>query len=407
MIKRNMSFIVTNQFLTILADSIFLLAIQWYMYDITQSPLSASLITAVGALTSVLISPLIGVFVDRLEPKSSMQIGYALVVSLGVILALVYLYWLDGMAFVIYLTLIIHTICLTFIGPAKNKLLPRIVGISRIVKVNGYISSTSSTASLVGQGVSGLLIAAVGFTGVMLMHSGVFIIASILLMFIRDITTVAKQEHSNNETSTPKGFVSELKAGWAVLKQNKPILKLTILASLMNATTIAGALSVVLIADHYNGDAVDYGLFGAFAAAGGIAIGLVAEKVTSFAKPYIVMFVCLSIAGAAFMFMGISNILVLGIFLFVVMNIMMTVYGILYESMLIVLVKDEFRGRVFTLNGAIATLLMPVFAVMGGIVAERGVPVNVLFIGAGIWVVILSLYLLFDRDLRSIKKIEA
>ena len=405
LIKRNMSLIVTNQFLTVLADSIFTISIMWYMYDITQSPLSSALITAVGALTSVFISPIIGVLVDRREPKSSMQIGYAVMVAVGVLLALSYLFWLDGVAFAIYVVLIIHNICMTFIGPAKNKLLPRIVGVSRIVKVSGYISSTSQTAYLIGQGISGVLITVMGFVGVMLFHSGVYIIASLLLIFVINIAAYREDEETESASAKRSSMVSEFKEGWTVLRSNRPILKLTILASLMNATTIAGALVVVLVSDHYGGNAFQYGLFGAFAAVAGILIGLVADKVSSFAKPFIVMFTTLSISSIAFIFMGITTLLSIGIALFVVMNTLMTVYGILYNALLIVLVEDKFRGRVYTLNGAIATFLMPGFAIAGGIIAEWGVPVNQLFIGAGLWILLLSFFLLFDRDIRSIRKV--
>jgi MFS family permease len=399
-----MSLIVTNQFLTALADSIFTISIMWYMYDITQSPLSSALVTAVSALTGVFIAPLIGIIVDRKEPKSSMQIGYIIMVSIGVLLTLAYLFWLDGVAFAIYAALIIHNICMTFIGPAKNKLLPRIVGVNRIVKVNGYISSTSDTSYLIGQGISGVLITIMGFVGVMLLHSGVYIIASILLIFIINIP-LSREEESESVPSKKPSMLSEFKEGWTILRKNRPILKLTILASLMNATAIAGALVVVLITDHYGGNAFQFGLFGAFAAVGGILIGLVADKVTSFAKPSIVMFTSMSVAAIAFIYMGITTALYVGIALFVVMNTFMTVYGILYNSLLIVLVEDKFRGRVYTLNGAIGSFLMPGFAIAGGVIAEWGIPVNQLFVGAGIWVLLLSLVFLFDPDLRGVQKV--
>ncbi|MCG3087207.1 MFS transporter [Sporosarcina cyprini] len=408
MIKRNMSLIVTNQFLTALADSIFIISIMWYIYEITQSPLSSALFMVVNSLTSIVIAPFIGVLVDRREPKTSMQIGYIVMVSIGVALALLYLFWLDGIAFSIYVMLIVHNTCMFFIGPAKNKLLPRIVGVQRIVKVNGYISSTSQTADLIGQGISGFLIALIGFVGVMLFHSGVYIIASILLIFVINISLPKEEEEDiegDAETPKTKSMLLELKEGWSILKGNKPILKLTLLASLMNATTIAGSLVVVLVSDYYGGTAIEFGLFGAFAAVGGILIGLVANKVSSFAKPGTVMFLMLSIAGFAFLGMGITKALYMGILLYVIMSMLMTIYGILYSALLIVLVEDKFRGRVFTLNGAISSLLMPAFAIAGGIIAEQGFPVNQLFIGAGAWVVLLSLFLLFDKDIRSIEKV--
>ncbi|WP_147056787.1 MFS transporter [Sporosarcina luteola] len=406
MIKRNMSLIVTNQFLTVLADSIFTISIMWYMYEITGSPLSSALITAVGSLSSVFIAPFIGVLVDRREPKSSMQIGYLAMVIVGVFLALAYLFWLDGVAFAIYVALIIHDICMTFIGPAKNKLLPRIVGVHRIVKVNGYISSTSSTASLIGQAISGVLISIMGFVGVMLFHSGVYVVASILLIFVINIAA-PKEEGEQIDTSEKKktSMFSEMKEGWAVLLKNRAIFKLTLLGSAMNATTIAGALAVVLITDHYGGNAFQFGLFGAFAAVSSILIGLIADKATSFAKPAIVMFLTVSVSGIAFMSMGLTTAIYLGILFFVIMNVLMTVYGILYSALLIILVEDKFRGRVFTLNSAIASFLMPGFAIAGGFIAEWGIPVNYLFVGAGIWVLLLSFYILLDPDIRGIEKV--
>lgn len=335
-----------------------------------------------------------------------MQIGYLIMVVVGVFLALIYLFWLDGIAFAIYAMLIIHNICMTFIGPAKNKLLPRIVGISRIVKVNGYISSTSDTAYLIGQAISGVLITIMGFVGVMLFHSGVYVIASILLIFVINIALPQEEEGKRDTQEKMKtSMFVELKEGWAVLRKNRAILKLTLLAAAMNATTIAGALVVVLVSDHYGGNAFQFGLFGAAAAVGGILIGLVAEKVTSFAKPAIVMFLTVTISAIAFIFMGITTALYLGILFFVIMNVLMTVYGILYSSLLIVLVEDKFRGRVFTLNSAIASFLMPGFAIAGGVIAEWGIPVNQLFIGAGIWVLLLSFFLLFDPDIRGIQKV--
>ncbi|GEN83150.1 MFS transporter [Sporosarcina luteola] len=406
LIKRNMSLIVTNQFLTVLADSIFTISIMWYMYEITGSPLSSALITAVGSLSSVFIAPFIGVLVDRREPKSSMQIGYLAMVIVGVFLALAYLFWLDGVAFAIYVALIIHDICMTFIGPAKNKLLPRIVGVHRIVKVNGYISSTSSTASLIGQAISGVLISIMGFVGVMLFHSGVYVVASILLIFVINIAA-PKEEGEQIDTSEKKktSMFSEMKEGWAVLLKNRAIFKLTLLGSAMNATTIAGALAVVLITDHYGGNAFQFGLFGAFAAVSSILIGLIADKATSFAKPAIVMFLTVSVSGIAFMSMGLTTAIYLGILFFVIMNVLMTVYGILYSALLIILVEDKFRGRVFTLNSAIASFLMPGFAIAGGFIAEWGIPVNYLFVGAGIWVLLLSFYILLDPDIRGIEKV--
>ncbi|GLO64679.1 hypothetical protein [Oceanobacillus kimchii] len=67
--NRNMKVIVSNQFLTQLADSVYDIAIFWYVYEVSQSALLASIITALTFATQILVGPLLGTFADRFEPK--------------------------------------------------------------------------------------------------------------------------------------------------------------------------------------------------------------------------------------------------------------------------------------------------------------------------------------------------
>lgn len=407
MIKRNMSLIVTNQFLTVLSDSIFTLAIMWYVYEVTNSALSTSLIVSITSLTSILLGPFIGVLVDRKEPKTSMQIGYALMILVGIVLSIIYIATIDLIVLFIYLALVIHVVCMLFIGPAKNKLLPRIVGIPRIVKVNGYILSTSQTASLIGKSISGFIIGAVGFVGVMLFHSGIYLLASILLIFVINIA-LPKEVQPENIVSAPKkeSMWLEFKEGLTILKGNRPIFKIILLATALNATTIAGALLVVLVSIQYGANAVQFGLFNAAAAVSGIVIGLVATKVTNFAKPYFVMFIMLFISGIGFLCMGLTTNFYLGMFFYVIMTVSAIVYSILGNTLIIVLVEDKFRGRLMTLQSAIASLLIPVFSIAGGIIADV-IEIKYLFIFAGLWMVVCSFFPLIDRDIRAVERLSS
>lgn len=405
MIKRNMSLIVTNQFLTVLSDSIFTLAIMWYVFEVTNSTFSTSLIMAIISLTGILVGPFIGVLVDRREPKTSMQIGYAFMIVIGIALSIVYIAAVDLIVLFIYLSLVIHVVCMLFISPAKNKLLPRIVGIPRIVRVNGYISSTSETASLIGQSISGFIIGAVGFIGVMLFHSGIYLLASILLIFVINIS-LPKEVEPNEIVSVSKkrSMWGELKEGFSILKGNRPIFKTILLATAINTTTIAGALLVVLVSTQYGATAVKFGLFNAAAAVGGIVIGLLATKVTNFAKPYFVMFTMLLISGIAFLSMGLTTNFYFGMIFYVIMTVSIIVYSILHNTLMIVLVEDKFRGRLMTLQGAIASLLIPAFSIAGGIIGDL-IEIKYLFIYAGLWVVICAFFPLIDRDIRAIKRV--
>ena len=175
-------------------------------------------------------------------------------ILVGIVPSVVYTTAIDLIVLFIYLALIIHVVCMLFISPAKNKLLPRIVGLPRIVRVNGYISSTSQTASLIGESISGFIIGAIGFTGVMLFHSGIYLLASILLMLVINISLPPEVEPKEKVLVPKKDSMwHELKEGFSVLKRNRPIFKL-----------------IVLVATQYGANAVQFGLLHAAAAVGGI-----------------------------------------------------------------------------------------------------------------------------------------
>ncbi|GEL78226.1 MFS transporter [Tenuibacillus multivorans] len=401
MIKRNMRLIVSNQFFTTLADSMFDIAILWYVYQLTNSAFFAATVMAITTLTNVLVAPVIGVFLDRKEPKTSMQIGYAFMFLIGIMLASGYFIQLDSLIFLIYVSIILQHVCMIFVGPAENKLLPRIVGENRIVKVNGYITSTSQTSKLIGQSISGFVIGLIGFIGVMLTHSFFYLLASILLIFVINISL----EQSVEEKKTRPSFLKELKSGLHVLKNNKPVFKMVLLATALNVTTIAGSLLVVLVTNQYGATAIQFGLLNASGAVIGIIMGLLASKIINLTRPFIIMTIDFIIAGLAFIGMGMTDNYYIGLLFFILMIGSGTIEGIMYSSILIILVQDEFRGRVATITVALASFLIPPLTMLGGYMADV-YQVSYLFLFAGAWMALWALVPILDRDIRSINKLQ-
>lgn len=393
-----MSLIVSNNFLTYLADSIFDLAILWYVYQITGSAFFAATTTAITTTTNILVGPMIGVFIDRSEPKTSMQIGYALMILVGIILGLSYFFNISGLLAIIYAAMVLQNICMIFIGPAQSKLLPRIVGEGRIVKVKGYLSSTAQTSNLIGQSIGGVIISLIGFVGVMLTHSAFYLLASIFLIFVINIS---------NKKITPKNaqkptFLQDIKEGVKVLRTNNSVFKLILLASAINITSVAGSLLVVLVSDQYNVNVTYYGFMNAAAAGFGILIGLFASKLVHLSKPNFMFAMCFILCGVGFLGMGLTKEYYLGLIFFLMLTGGSTMINIIFGSLLIILVKDEYRGRVGTLTTVIASIMIPPTTLIGGYIADI-LHVSILFIFAGLWAVLIGIVPIIDRDLRTIE----
>jgi len=398
LVKRNMSLIVSNNFLTFLADSIFDLTVLWYVYQLTNSAFFAATTTAITTITSILVGPMIGVFIDRKEPKRSMQLGYAIMILVGIMLGLAYLFKIDGLLSVIYGALILHHICMILINPAQNKLLPRIVGENKIVKAQGYISSTKQTSDLIGQSIGGFIISLIGFVGVMVTHSAVYLLASIILIFVVNISF---KKHEDYQQQSKPTLLDDLKEGFKILQSNKPVLKFILLASAINISTVAGSLMVVLVSDQYNASATHFGLMNAKAAGLGIVIGLFAGKLVHFTKPNVIFATMFVLAGVGFGGMGITTSFYIGLVFFLLMTGASTLINIIFGSLMIILIKDEFRGRVGTLTAVVASIFIAPITLAGGYIADI-FQVSYLFLFAGVWTALLGVVPLIDSDLRSI-----
>lgn len=254
-----------------------------------------------------------------------------------------------------------------------------------------------------GQALSGFLISAFGFIGVMLFHSGLYIIASLLLMLVVNIAFSGDftEEHSVGLQES-KSILGEMKVGVQILKKNRPVLKIFLLATLINVTTIAGALLVVLVSSHYGANAIQFGFFNAAGAVTGILIGVVAEKLTNFTKPHLVFSSMLGIGALSFIGMASTSSFYIGTFFFITMTASSIIFSILQNSLMMILIEDRYRGRLLTLQAAISSMLIPVFSIVGGIVADL-FHVSYLFIFAGLWIGLCALFPLVDADLKQIE----
>ncbi|WAA09114.1 MFS transporter [Fervidibacillus albus] len=404
-IQRNRTIIVANQFISSLAESILYVAIMWYVYEVTSSALSSAFVVTLFILSDVFLGPFVGVFVDRLNPKTGMHIGYAIMTTIGVLLSLVYIFSIDYFLVFLYLAIIIHNVGGTVMGSSKNKLLPHIVGYNQVVRTNGFISSSGQVASLLGNTVSGYLFSIIGFIGVVLMHSGAYLVASLLLFLI--VTSFGQKALEKNEEKQTKkaSFSTELKEGFLALKKSKPLLKTVILFSVVNMTTLAGSLIVVLIKDHYNGSSAQYGLVNALSLLAGTLMGLMIGKITKFVKTNVLFISALFLAGIAYFGAGITTNFYIGAFFLMFFAASNVVVGVMYNSMLILFVEEKVRARVTTMYGAIMGIFIPPFTILGGLLADQ-VGIAPLFIGSGIWLILWSFFPMIDKDMKGLKRLD-
>lgn len=170
-------------------------------------------------------------------------------------------------------------------------------------------------------------------------------------------------------------------------------------------TTLAGSLIVVLVKDHYGGSSAQYGLVNAASLFAGILMGLMVEKIIKFVNTNVLFSFALLIAGFAYFGAGITTNIYFGAFLFMLFASSNVAVTVMYNSMLILFVEEEVRGRVMTMYGSLIGIFIPPFTILGGYLADQ-IGIAPLFIGSGIWLLLWSIFPMIDQDLKGLKRLD-
>ncbi len=400
-IKRNMALIVGSSGLGIFADSIYTLCIAWYVLDTTNSAFFTSLIYTITFIVNVFLGPFIGVIVDRTNPKAAMIKSYVILALVGLIVSSFYFTNKESIIVIILLMVIVNDVAQAFINPSVGRLLPRLVGMNKVAIANGYMSSTDRTAAVFGRAVAGLLFSLIGFVGVMITHSVVFIVAAILVSWLvlpSDEDTIQKKK-----VLSTKNYLTEFIDGIKVLKAQKNLLILSLTNMGINVISI-GHLYIVMFKNEYGATATEYGILEATAIGASIFAGVIVGKITKKFKPVLILSLSNVIAGFCMVLIGFNDNLIIAAFLLSIQMMCGVFYGVVFGTLLITLVEAEFRARVDSLVISISALIMPITVLLSGYLADL-ININFIFYVAGIWVILISALPLLSKDMRKIKKL--
>ncbi|HLZ35254.1 MAG TPA: MFS transporter [Nitrospira sp.] len=184
LLTRDFSLIWWNQVLSQVADGISRLALIWFVYSVTGSPLKTSIIGLLQTLPPILFGPLIGVSVDRL-PKKAILIGsdVARAIFIGVIPC-----WVSTDMFTVerlYVLVFLYGIATAMFVPALSASVPFLVGRSRFTAANALLQSTTSIGMIMGPVLSGLGIAFSGSQEVLCANAVTYVAAALCLVPIQ------------------------------------------------------------------------------------------------------------------------------------------------------------------------------------------------------------------------------
>ncbi|ALA58926.1 MFS transporter [Nitrospira moscoviensis] len=235
LLTRDFGLVWSGQLISQIGDGISKLALLWFVYAITGSPLKTSVIGLLQTIPPIVLGPIIGVYVDRLPKKLLLVVSDVLrAVTIGLIPCLIPVEWFT--VSVLYGLVLLHAVSTAVFGPALTAAVPAIVPPRHFTAANGLLQATTSLGIVFGPALSGLGIAAYGSQEVLCLNAATYLASAACLMLARFADPAAAGVRAAARSSLWRDLLEGLRHGIA---RQPVILLLTGTAALYTVGTSA------------------------------------------------------------------------------------------------------------------------------------------------------------------------
>ena len=360
--QRNFGLLWFGGLISFTGDWITLIALPVYIYTLTGSVLATGAMWMSSMIPPVLLGSVAGVYVDRWDRRVTMIIANFLSAPLMLILVVVQR---PDQIWIIYVATLLKSTVGSFMGPAENALLPRLVGEEHLTTANALNTLNNNLARLIGPAIGGAVLAYLGFRFSVLLDASSFAIAGIMIALInapRSITrvTTAEGEPAKRETNVLHEWLEGLK----LVRGSRLIGALFLL---MGVAMIAEGLFEVMIIpyvkDVLRGGSQELGFLFTGQAVGGLVGGVIVGRMSKRLN-------VANLVGPGLFALGLLELAVFNvpIFYFDILFFVLVGPAVIaletgIQTLLQMNVEDRYMGRVFGAFGT--TIALAVLAGQG------------------------------------------
>lgn len=384
-------------------DSLDSIAYGWMVYQLTGSKLLMGTLFAVNAIPNIIFSPIAGVYADRHSKKKIVVLGNfgrGIVVSLTALLFALKLL----RPWHLFLFTFLNSTFESFIGPASTIINTYLVPKELYLAANSISSSATTFSEMIGLASAGAIIGCFGLSGAILIDGVTFFIAAIFIALIK-----MNEDKIQNLIFSIKSYLNDLKEGFAFVRKSSFILKIIILAALVNFfLSPINVLQPAFAKDILKGgpNALSYIGVGFMIGSilGGIIVGQVGSRfkigslITGGIGSFGICYCLLSIPGSINIF-NISPVILAAVAYFL-MGFTLPFANSPLSAYLMSYTPKEILGRVSSLMGMLCTCMIPLGSAATGVVSEY-VSIPVLYLSTGLIITLLCIIMFFDKDMSN------
>ncbi|MFD0558495.1 putative MFS family arabinose efflux permease [Stackebrandtia endophytica] len=350
--QRDFALLWWGGLITFLGNWILRVGLPITVLDLTGSTAALAATTAASFLPSLVLGPMVGVFVDRWDRKRVMVIAN---LAQAAVLSPMLLVDSADKVWILVAVAFASAGISPFTRTAENALLPRLVEQRHLAVANSLNALNNNLARFIGPLIGGTIAVVGGIVGVAAINAATYLISAGLVFLVRGRHRADRGETA--ESGPIRGMLRDLVEGFAVVRGSRLLwilFAMTVLIGLGEG--VMATLFVVFVDRELSGGGEVFGWVVAAQAVGGVAGGLTAGWFAGRFPPRVVV-------GVSLVLFGLCDLITFNypqwnpspIPALVVM-VLVGLPSVLYQATMLTLTQlatsDRLRGRVFALRHA-------------------------------------------------------
>ena len=358
-----------------LGDGLYLVAIAWQTYAISNVPTAMSIVGIATTLPQLVLLLFSGALSDRLPRRRLMVSADALrAVAIGTLGALALA---DALSLAVIVGLVaVYGVGTSLFQPASISLLPQVVPAERRAQANGLMRLAGALAvRLIGPALGGGIVGAFGAGTAFLADAATFVVSLSLLLMVSAYPLPDR---------AAKSLLADVKEGLGFVRR-QGWLTTSLVAASIGLLCYEGPTAILLpflIKNHFDGHAADLGLV---LSAGGAGAVLAALLISHFGLPQrrmgLMYLLWTVLASSVLLYAVAGSIWQLAVVCFLAIGAMIG-GDVIWTTLLQDHVPHELLGRVASLDTVVSFSLVPLsMALTGPIAAAAGARPTMLVAG--------------------------
>lgn len=183
-INRNLTLLFGGQMISQMGDSMFIIGMMWLVLDLTGSKTAMGTVAFVSHIPNLVLGLFAGIIVDTFNRKRIMLT--ADILRAIIVLAIPITFFLDviNLAVIMGCSFLLSLFASAF-NPARDSILPVLVGKTNLLRANSVIQVSNYIAILLGPIIGAAAITAVGVVHLFTIDSLTFILSFAAVLFIK------------------------------------------------------------------------------------------------------------------------------------------------------------------------------------------------------------------------------